>query len=297
MQNFKYKKIKYQKSKNLKYKKYKFFKKLIVAFLNISAFLLISRMLFFKKSSMKKNACFEDVKQINENLKPEEIEKEPEKETENLDDSFKEKEKKQKNVISSFKTKLSTEREKEKNRVYNIKKAASFLNNLTIKPNSEFSFKKSVWQNKKSESYKYADTLTQNGMDKGLGGGICQVATTLYIAALKANLKITQRQPHSRVVSYAPLGLDASYFSNYKDLRFINSLDEKIKIKTKLKNDELTVKLLTEKPIKKNYDEIIIEKAKILEETKKNIKTDVLVKVIKNEKVKESKHIRSCYRK
>ena len=273
------------------------FKTLIVIFLNLMFFLIVAVIFLVKKNSLAKNTILkktEKIKTTDKKLKLKEIQ---EIEEDEIQDEKNNSKKKEKNLIASYTTELSTEREKEKNRIYNIKKAASFLNNLTIKPNSEFSFKKNAWQNEKNKNYKYADTLTQNGMDKGLGGGICQVATTLYIAALKANLKITNRQPHSRIISYAPLGLDASFFTPYKDLKFINSLKTEIKIKTNFKDNKLTIKLLTKEPIKKNYDKIMIEKAKIIENTKKNIKTDVLIKIIKDDKVIETKHVKSCYEK
>ena len=287
---------------NFKKNKLIFLKTLIVIFLNLIFFLLVAIICLVKKNSLTTNTSLKNKPSTNTsstNIKKTKTENEKDENLELKTTKNNNKEKNE-NVISSFTTELKTEQEKEKNRIFNIKTAASFLNNLTIKPNSEFSFEKSVWQNK-ANSYKFADTLTQNGMDKGIGGGICQVATTLYIAALKANLKITQRQPHSKIVSYAPLGLDASFFSTklktHKNLKFVNSLKEEIIIKAKLKNNKLKIKILTKKPIKKDYDSILIEDAKIVEKTKKNIKTDVLIKLMQNGKVIKTKHVKSCYKK
>src|SRR5690606_37286827 len=64
----------------------------------------------------------------------------------------------------------------------------------------------------------------------GYGGGVCQVSTTLYDAALLANLKITERHNHMFTVGYVPLGMDAAVSYGYADLKFINSTDYPIRI-------------------------------------------------------------------
>ena len=64
----------------------------------------------------------------------------------------------------------------------------------------------------------------------GLGGGVCQVSSTLYNAVLKAGLKIKERSRHSRVINYVPVGLDAAVSYGYLDLKFINNSDSYIAI-------------------------------------------------------------------
>ncbi len=200
-------------------------------------------------------------------------------------------------VIGSFKTTLETEQEKEKNRVYNIKTAAKFLDGVVVKPGYSFSFHRNTWDEGKKKKYKYADTMTQNGMDKGLGGGMCQVSSTLFVAALKARMEITKRNSHSKKVRYAPLGLDASYFTGAKDLEFKNTRKTPIKIKTYFNDNQLKVEIIgKENEEDKNYKVILHPAKKQIDEKTKKMKTDVLVETLyKNETVKK-KHFYSEYK-
>lgn len=200
-------------------------------------------------------------------------------------------------LISSYITRMTSDREKEKNRVYNIKRAAEYVNGIELKPNEEFSFYETVWAKNKSKSYKDADTITQNGMDKGLGGGICQVASTLFVAALKANLKITQRNNHSRLVSYIPLGLDASYYTGVKDLKFKNNLKNKIKIKADYTDKYIKIKILGKPTKEEKKVKVVIYPAKITKETSKELETNVLVEKEVENKVVDSINFKSSYLK
>ena len=205
--------------------------------------------------------------------------------------------KKKLEIISGYTTEMSSDREKEKNRVYNIKKAVEYINGVELKPNEEFSFHKAVWAKNKHKCYKIADTITQNGMDKGLGGGICQVASTLFVAALKANLKIIQRNSHSKKVTYSPLGLDASYFTGVKDLKFKNILKNKIKIKAISSNDYVEIIILGKPTKEEKKIKTIIHPAKTTKENSKIIETDVLVEKKNNGETINSTHFKSSYLK
>ncbi len=232
----------------------------------------------------------------NENSEKNQIEGEND---ENKDEVKNKNEEKDKDLelISSYITRMTSNREKEKNRVYNIKRAAEYVDGIELKPNEEFSFYEAVWANNKSKSYKNADTITQNGMDKGLGGGICQVASTLFVAALKANLKITQRNNHSRLVSYIPLGLDASYYTGVKDLKFKNNLKNKIKIKADYTDKYIKIKILGKPTEKEKKVKVVIYPAKITKETSKVLETNVLVEKEVENKVVDSINFKSSYLK
>ncbi len=200
-------------------------------------------------------------------------------------------------VIGSFETTIETEREKEKNRVHNIKTAAKFLDGVIVNPGCTFSFHRNTWDEGKNKEYKYADTLTQNGMDKGLGGGMCQVSSTLFVACLKTpGIEITKRQSHSQKVRYAPLGLDASYVTGAKDLEFKNTRKTPIKIKTYFKNNKLKIEIIGEEDEKyKNYKIILHPAKKEIDKKTKKMKTDVLVETLyKGESIKK-KHFYSEY--
>lgn len=225
-------------------------------------------------------------------------------ETENLDKDdkktySKDKEKNKKKdlvVIGSFETTLETEQEKEKNRVHNIKTAAKFLDGVIINPGCTFSFHRNTWDEGKKEKYKFADTMTQNGMDKGLGGGMCQVSSTLFVAALKARMLILKRNSHSKKVRYAPLGLDASYFTGAKDLEFKNTRKTPVKIKTYYDDYKLKIEIIGEEDEKdKNYKVILHPAKKEINKKTKKMKTDVLVETkYKNETIKKT-HFYSEY--
>ena len=185
------------------------------------------------------------------------------------------------NVISSFTTKMTLENEKEENRLFNIKTAISYINGKIIKPDETFSYNENIWANGKGKKYKVAQTLSQNGMDRGRGGGVCQVSSTLFVAALMANLKIIERYNHSREVSYAPLGLDATYVTGVKDLRIKNPYKYPIKIEASYTNDHITINLVDVEN-KIEIPNVKISSAEILETTKfspteNKIKTRVAV--------------------
>ncbi len=242
-----------------------------------------------KKNDKDEDDYEEDENYDEENYKIENENLKKDKENSSLEKNKRESKKKDLIVIGSFETTLETEQEKEKNRVHNIKTAAKFLDGVTIKPGEIFSFHRHTWDEGKKNQYKYADTMTQNGMDKGLGGGMCQVSTTLFIAALNAHIKIIERNSHSKEVRYAPLGLDASYFTGAKDLKFKNTRNTPIKIKTYYNNNKLKIEIIGEEDEKdKNYKVILHPAKKEINKKRKKMKTDVLVETLyKGETIKK----------
>ena len=75
----------------------------------------------------------------------------------------------------------------------------------------------------------------------GMGGGVCQVSSDLYHAAMNAGLTVTERWPHSMPVPYAALGMDAAIAQGYKDLKIRNDYDTPVAICTEIVNKQLTV--------------------------------------------------------
>jgi len=146
--------------------------------------------------------------------------------------------------ISSFSTTLL---DRQANRVDNIEIAADSINCEKIMPGEEFSFNGVLGRRTGEKGYKKAPIIikTENGPKKsyGGGGGICQLSTTIYNAALKANLEITERHPHSKKVSYVPEGNDAAVAYGSSDLRFKNNRQYPLIIKVNLSNKKLTVKI------------------------------------------------------
>ena len=143
--------------------------------------------------------------------------------------------------LSTFSTYFNTQNI---NRSSNLRIAASTLNGAVIPPGQEFSFNTAVGPREFSTGYKEALIILQNEFKPGIGGGICQVSSTLYNAALLANLPIVERHNHSVAVDYVPVGTDATVTYGGKDLRFKNDTDSPIIIKTGVQGGKLTVQLL-----------------------------------------------------
>jgi vancomycin resistance protein YoaR len=120
-------------------------------------------------------------------------------------------------------------------RVYNLTLAASKFHGVLIKPNGTFSFLKTVGSITKLDGYKEAYVIKGGKTVLGDGGGVCQVSTTAYRAALYAGLPIVERVPHSYRVGYyePPVGFDATiYQPGGPDLRFKNDTGNYILIQT-----------------------------------------------------------------
>ncbi|SHH05696.1 Vancomycin resistance protein YoaR, contains peptidoglycan-binding and VanW domains [Anaerosphaera aminiphila DSM 21120] len=146
-----------------------------------------------------------------------------------------------------------------KNRKENIALGASFFNNLLIKPSEEVSFNDTVGDISSESGFKEAGVIVNGEFDNGIGGGICQVSTTLYNALIKSDLEVTERYNHSRPISYVPLGTDAAVVHGYKDLKFINNTDHNLYIKAHADESELTFQIFGNKA-DRDYEVEIIPK-------------------------------------
>ena len=96
------------------------------------------------------------------------------------------------------------------NRTTNLKLAVNKINGTVLLPNEEFSYNKVVGERTISAGYKMAATYSNGAVVDGLGGGICQISSTLYDAVVMANLNVTTRRNHQFVTSYVPAGRDAT---------------------------------------------------------------------------------------
>lgn len=126
-------------------------------------------------------------------------------------------------------------------RIFNIKLGAEKLNGTFIKPGEEFSFMNAIGEVGAKEGYQFA-LVIKNGGDlvKEYGGGLCQVSTTMFRAAIYSGLTITERFAHSLPVQYYnPQGFDATVYSPHPDLRFINDTPSNILVQTKIKGNKL----------------------------------------------------------
>lgn len=123
---------------------------------------------------------------------------------------------------STFSTNYSRSNTDRKN---NIKIATQTLNGICLQPSENFSFNEILGQRSLEKGYKQANIIKDGEFVKGIGGGICQVSSTLYNALLLANIDVTEVHKHSLPVSYVSPGLDAMVSWNSADLKFTNTTD------------------------------------------------------------------------
>lgn len=131
------------------------------------------------------------------------------------------------------------------NRASNVELAAKFLDGAVVPPCGILSFNEVVGDRTEARGFKSAHVIFEGKFVDGVGGGVCQVSTTLYNAAIRAGLE-TDSQCHSLPVSYVAVGFDAMVSRN-TDLWILNPFDTPATIRTECKNKKLTVKIFGEK--------------------------------------------------
>ena len=126
-------------------------------------------------------------------------------------------------------------------RIHNIKIGATTFNGVLLKPGEEFSFNTILGDVGPETGYKAELVIKQNKTVPEYGGGLCQVSTTAFRAAIYAGLPIEERQAHAFAVKYYnPQGFDATIYPPHSDLRFVNDTPSNLLIQTKIKGTELT---------------------------------------------------------
>ena len=127
------------------------------------------------------------------------------------------------------------------NRINNIELAAQKLDGLVIQPGEEFSYNGSVGERTAEAGFKSADAYVNGQVKPEIGGGICQVSSTLYNAVLASQLEIVDRTCHMFAVGYLPKGLDATVSWPGPDFKFKNSRDYPIRLKAWIDREETTL--------------------------------------------------------
>jgi len=149
-----------------------------------------------------------------------------------------------KEVVASFSTHFPTYK---RTRCSNIKLAARIIDGTVLMPGEQFSFNGVVGRRTLRAGFKLAGIYKNGQHDTGIGGGICQVSTTLYNSALLANLPIRRRSNHSLPVAYVPLGQDATVDYGNLDLVFENTYATPIAVSSYYEPGRLTFRLLGQK--------------------------------------------------
>ncbi len=135
---------------------------------------------------------------------------------------------------------ISNFRGSPQNRIHNIKTASQVFNGILIKPEEEFSFIKTLGPVDEEHGYLPELVIKNNETVPEFGGGICQVSTSAFRAAIYSGLKITERHSHAYPVPYYnPQGIDATVYIPRPDLKFINNTPGYILIQTEIKGTKL----------------------------------------------------------
>lgn len=140
-------------------------------------------------------------------------------------------------LLSSYTTRFEASNE---SRVHNIRLAAEKISGTTLLPHAEFSFNERVGKRTAENGFKESVVIFDGEFVKGVGGGVCQLSTTLFNAALRAGMRVTESRNHSLSVSYVPPSLDAMV-SEYSDLKFVNPFDTPVYLNAVVRAGSVTV--------------------------------------------------------
>lgn len=128
-------------------------------------------------------------------------------------------------------------------RYQNIMTAMHSLNNVIVWPGETFSFNETTGPRTAERGYLPAPIIMQGGFDVDYGGGVCQVASTVFNAALAAGLPVVERHAHTKPVHYVPAGKDATVDYGSLDLKWMNNRKGPLIVKTSLQNGRIYVEL------------------------------------------------------
>jgi len=126
---------------------------------------------------------------------------------------------------------------------HNIALAAKLLRGVTIAPGATFSYNLAVGPRPPDQGFKEGRIFSGNRIVKGFGGGVCQVATTLYNVVLLAHLPVVERHAHSLTVPYVPPGQDATVAFGLIDFKFQNPYKEPLLLWSWIHDGKLTIAL------------------------------------------------------
>jgi vancomycin resistance protein YoaR len=129
------------------------------------------------------------------------------------------------------------------NRIHNVQLVARLIDRHLIAPGSTFSFNRTTGERNAAKGFLEAPVIINGELKNGLGGGVCQVSTTVFNAAYEAGLSITERQNHALYIDHYPLGRDATVNYPDTDLKFVNDTDNWILLDTIVGSSSLTVRL------------------------------------------------------
>ncbi|XEQ91594.1 hypothetical protein SCACP_03960 [Sporomusa carbonis] len=145
------------------------------------------------------------------------------------------------------------------NRTANVKLAAQKINGKLLYPGQIFSYNDTVGPREKSFGFKEAMEIINGEFVPGVGGGVCQVSSTLYNAVLLAGLGIVERTSHSKPLAYVPLGRDATVVYNALDFKFINNSAAPVMVMAETIGNKLYVGIFGQRTLDKNIDIVTVD--------------------------------------
>ena len=129
------------------------------------------------------------------------------------------------------------------NRIHNVELVAHLVDDKLIAPGATFSFNGTTGERSAAKGFLEAPVIVNGELQTGLGGGVCQVSTTVFNAAYEAGLRITERTNHALYISHYPLGRDATVDYPSIDLKFVNDTPHWLLLRTWVGPSSLTVGL------------------------------------------------------
>ena len=142
-------------------------------------------------------------------------------------------------LLGSYTTKYNEKQD----RATNVRLASERINGIVLQPGQEFSYSNAILPRTRENGYVEATVYINKEHARGIGGGICQVSSTLYACMKTIGLPATERHPHSLPVTYVPAGWDATISGTTLDLRFVNTYDRPLMITSTANNGAVTVSL------------------------------------------------------
>jgi len=179
-------------------------------------------------------------------------------------------------VLAESKTRLANN----SSRTSNVRLAAGFINEKVLNPGDVFSFNEVVGRRTSARGFLTAPVIMGGRLQPGIGGGICQVSSTIYDALTRAvlfdsQIEIIERRPHGLTISYLPPGFDATVAYGNIDFRFKNTMDFPMKLETKVEDGEM-IAIIWGTNIDGSYIEVEASDPVITTFSIQNIETDEL---------------------
>jgi vancomycin resistance protein YoaR len=139
------------------------------------------------------------------------------------------------------------------NRIHNVRLVSDLIDRHTIAPGATFSFNDTTGERNAAKGFLEAPVVINGELQNGIGGGVCQVSTTVFNAAYEAGLPISERHNHALYIDHYPLGRDATVNYPDVDLKFVNDTGHWLMLETIIGSSSLTVRLFGT-PVKRRVE-------------------------------------------